>query len=283
MDIPEDVSESWYRGQVTVTLKDAAFEPSSPMRHTTKLSKLLEGDTKPILFLYSDGGPDHCVTYISVQTALIALFRGLDLDYLCAARTAPCHSWRNLVERVMSTINLGMQCVSLIKKGSHKYEKEAKSAKVLLISGKLYRGTPVSRKSLDSVAPVKILLSVLFQRLELKKNKFKIGVATSDSDIEEMWGNVTTIDPSVDPKETLNKGNLSLKPQLVSFLNHCSRQRHYCLEIQKCGESSYTICKPVRLPDDVFVVRHLPDPTPSSDGPCEPFADIFGKEISESH
>ena len=203
MDIPEVVSESWYRGQVTVTLKDAAFEPSSPMRHTTKLSKLLEGDTKPILFLYSDGGPDHCVTYISVQTALITLFRGLDLDYLCAARTAPCHSWRNLVERVMS---------------------------------------------------VKILLSVLFQRLELKKNKFKIGVATSDSDIEEMWGNVTTIDPSVDPKETLNKGNLSLKPQLVSFLNHCSRQRHYCLEIQKCGESSCTICKPVHLPDDVFVV-----------------------------
>ena len=38
VDIPEDVSESWYRGQVTITLKDAAFEPSSPMRHTTELS-----------------------------------------------------------------------------------------------------------------------------------------------------------------------------------------------------------------------------------------------------
>ena len=55
---------------------------------TTELSKLLEGNAKPILFLYSDGGPDHRVTYISVQIALIALFRILDLDYLCAARTA---------------------------------------------------------------------------------------------------------------------------------------------------------------------------------------------------
>ena len=80
VDIPEDVSESWYRGQVTITLKDAAFEPSSPMQHTTEL--LLEGDAKPILFLYSDGGPDHRVTYISAQTALIALFRSLDLDYV---------------------------------------------------------------------------------------------------------------------------------------------------------------------------------------------------------
>ena len=73
VDIPEDVSESWYLGQVTVTLKDVAFEPSSLMRHATELSKFLEGDAKPILFLYSDGGPDNRVTYISVQTALIAL------------------------------------------------------------------------------------------------------------------------------------------------------------------------------------------------------------------
>ena len=54
-------------------------------------------------------------------------------------------------------------------------------------------------------------------------------VAASDPDIEEMWENVTAIDPSVDPRETLNKGNLSSKPQLVNFLNHCCRQRHYFL------------------------------------------------------
>ena len=133
------------------------------------------------------------------------------------------------------------------------------------------------------MAPVKILLADLFQRLELKK-KFEVGVAASDSDIEEMWENVTAIDPSVDPRETLNKGNLSSKPHLVNFLYHCCRQRHYFFEIKKCGESSCTICKPVRLPDDIFRgFMHLPDPTPCSDGHYKPFTEIFGKETSENH
>ena len=109
-------------------------------------------------------------------------------------------------------------------------------------------------------------------------------VAASDPDIEEMWENVTAIDPSVDPRETLNKGNLSSKPHLVNFLNHCCRQRHYFFEIKKCGESSCTICKPVRLPDDIFRgLMHLPDPTPCSDGHYKPFTEIFGKETSENH
>ena len=189
VDIPEDVSESWYHGQVTITLKDAAFEPSSPMQHTTEL--LLEGDAEPILFLYSDGGPDHRVTYISVQTALIALFRSLDLDYLCAACTAPCHSWRNPVERVMSTLNLGMQCVGLMRRqGSAKYEEEAKKCKSLADLRKAKQSYPAfQEESLDSMAPVKILLADLFQRLELKKKKFEVRVAASGSDIEEMWEN----------------------------------------------------------------------------------------------
>lgn len=29
------------------------------------------------------------------------------MDYLCAARTAPYHSYRNPVERIMSILNLG--------------------------------------------------------------------------------------------------------------------------------------------------------------------------------
>ena len=64
---------------------------------------------KPIL----DGGPDHRLTYVSVQLSLVCLFLKLDLDYLCACRMAPYHSWRNPVERVMAVLNLGLQCVGL--------------------------------------------------------------------------------------------------------------------------------------------------------------------------
>lgn len=40
---------------------------------------------KPMLCVYTDGGPDHRVTYVSVKLSLIALYLKLDLDYLLAA------------------------------------------------------------------------------------------------------------------------------------------------------------------------------------------------------
>ena len=52
-----------------------------------------------MLCAYTDGGPVHRITYISVKLHYIALFLKFDLDYLFAARTPPYHSWRNPVER----------------------------------------------------------------------------------------------------------------------------------------------------------------------------------------
>ena len=68
------------------------------------------------MFLYTEGGPDHRLTYLSVQLSLISLFLKLDLDLLCACRTAPFHSWRNPVERTMSILNLGFQSIGLMRK-----------------------------------------------------------------------------------------------------------------------------------------------------------------------
>ena len=113
--IPDDISGSWYSSKVHISLKEGTFEPSSPIRHASELFSLIKTDvqSKPVLFLYTDGGPDHRLTYVSVQLSLISLFLQLDLDYLCATRTAPFHSWRNPVECIMSVINLGLQCVGL--------------------------------------------------------------------------------------------------------------------------------------------------------------------------
>ena len=127
VDIPDRIDDSWYRGRVFVGYKDAAFEASSPMRHVTELANLLNCNddlhNKHVLFLYSNGGPDHRLTYTSVQVSLIATFLSLDLDFLCAARTAPSHSWTNPVERIMSTLNLGLQCVGLMReKGDSEFE-----------------------------------------------------------------------------------------------------------------------------------------------------------------
>jgi len=69
-----------------VMLKEGAFEPSSPLRHSTELVNIISDkvETKPVLYIYSDGGPDRRVNCVSVKIALVALFRKLDLDYLCA-------------------------------------------------------------------------------------------------------------------------------------------------------------------------------------------------------
>lgn len=84
-NIPQEVTDSWYTGQVLIGLKEGAYEPSSPLRHMAELDgalskyDLLQG--KSILFLYTDGGPDHRLTYLSVKLSLISFF--LSLDLLC--------------------------------------------------------------------------------------------------------------------------------------------------------------------------------------------------------
>ena len=89
-------------------------------------------DAKPILFLYTDGGPDHRLTYVSVQLSLICLFLKLDLDYLCVGFTAPCHSWHNPVERIMSILNLGLHCVRLARaEMSEEFEMGVEKSKTL--------------------------------------------------------------------------------------------------------------------------------------------------------
>ena len=79
------LDHAWYRGQVNWTSTEDAFEPSSPHNHSAELANFLishgVGD-KPIVCLYSDGGSDHKLTYLSVKAALISLFLFLDLDYL---------------------------------------------------------------------------------------------------------------------------------------------------------------------------------------------------------
>ena len=67
---------SIYIGHVYVGLKDAIFEHSTPQRHACELYSILQSRSfsKPVLFVYSDGGPDHRLTYMSVKLSLICLF-----------------------------------------------------------------------------------------------------------------------------------------------------------------------------------------------------------------
>lgn len=197
-DIPTEISESWYVGQVYVIFKEGAFEPSSPVRHTTELMGILEKESlnKPVLFLYSDGGPDHRITSLSVKLSLVALYLKLDLDYLCVVRTAPYHSYRNPVERIMSILNLGLQAVALARA---KMPDEMEAVTSRCNSLKALRA--IAQQKLDfvsavanSIAPVKILLSDITRKLELKGEKFQVFTAATASELESSWIALLAVD-----------------------------------------------------------------------------------------
>ncbi len=104
--------------------------------------------------------------FLHVQLFLICLFLKLDLDYLCAGRTAPYHSWRNSVERIMSILNLGLQCVGLARaKMPDEFEKEVAKCNNMSQLRKIASITPSIEAVKDSIFLVKILLCDIFRRL----------------------------------------------------------------------------------------------------------------------
>ena len=54
----------------------------------------------------TDRGPKHRVNFEYVKIPLILMFKQLKLDYLIAIRAAPRQSYVNIIERVMSFLNI---------------------------------------------------------------------------------------------------------------------------------------------------------------------------------
>ncbi|CAG8838408.1 17640_t:CDS:1, partial [Racocetra persica] len=100
----------------------------SAIRHSTEFLNMLNIQYEnqvilPILCLYTDRSLDHHCNYGSVQIALISLFLCGDFDLLVAVHTASHHSWTNPAERIINTLNLGLQGVAL-KRDSMSFESE---------------------------------------------------------------------------------------------------------------------------------------------------------------
>ena len=71
---------------------------------------------------------------------------------------------------------------------------------------------------------------------------------------------------------------------IQKFFDHCCQVRHYSFCIKKCGQNDCDICKPIRLPREVFdQISFLPDPVPQDDGHYKKFKDVFGTETTEDH
>lgn len=279
----------FFTGYVFVGLKESVFEPSSPFRHMSELYSVISDpsfSSKPIVFLYTDGGPDHRLTYISVQLSLISLFLKLDLDYLCACRTAPYHSWRNPVERVMAVLNLGLQCVGLARaEFPVPLEEEVSKCNTLSELRKIAAktdGFPLAVQ--DSLSPVKVLLSSIFCRLKLHNEAIQMFSSASSTQMSDFWTTLLSIDSSLKEEVQYTKKNFAQCTKAVEFISHCCRSSHYSFDILKCGVATCGICKPIRLAEDIFKkLKHIPHPTPGADDHYTPFIDPFGKPTTEEH
>jgi hypothetical protein len=194
ISIPNDISGSFYDGQVFVSYKDTVFEPSTAIRHSAEFLDALNIQYRhqimpPILCLYTDGGPDHRCNYGSVQIALICLFLCGDFDLLIAVRTAPNHSWTNPAERVMSILNLGLQDVAL-KRDKMSFESEDLFLTVnnlIEIRKKAQEYSRLESELKESIASVQNMLNMRTERLLLKNKKFQCLKSASEESIVELF------------------------------------------------------------------------------------------------
>jgi hypothetical protein len=81
--------------QANVTLKDAIFQASSHVRHvidplTMNTSKGKMNDA--FVLAFTDGGPDHIITFLNVMIFLPGYFNLDKSDFLVVARTTSTQS-----------------------------------------------------------------------------------------------------------------------------------------------------------------------------------------------
>ena len=182
----------------------------------------------------------------------------------------------------MSILNLALHSVGLMRQCmSPESETLIKSCTSMKAIREVAEKHPALREALlDSIEPVKALLSALFLGLKLK-DPFSVFTPATTAEIDCFW-DILKVDHLLS-KGDRTKKVLQNRPDLLKFLKHCCKTRHYLFSIKKCGEQDCSICRPPRLPSEVFEsLHHLPDPLCSADGEhyCS-FAEKYGQETSE--
>ncbi len=112
----------------------------------------------------------------------------------------------------------------------------------------------------DCVQPAICLLMEVINRIKLKDELVQTQSPCTSQEIDDLWQCIHEVDSTVLATDT-RKEHLKARTQLQAFLSHCYVQRHYFFCIKKCGVTGCKMCKPPRLPCDVFdKLNFFPDP-----------------------
>ena len=235
-EIPDSPTGSFYRGQLHVLIKDSVLQPSTPLRHGTELTRLLQEAPTPLLLAFTDGGGDHRSTFLSVQLSWILLFLRLDLDMLVTCRTAPGHSYVNPAERCMSTLNLALQNCALSRDAQDRnVEKRLKACNTMEA---IRKQQPVIRDGWSaSVKNTQKAVERRFNRLMYSDQQVLVHEPASADDITDFLQQAKDVDSTIDCEDVAPRQlDLKSKEQLALFLSTHCRQCHYSFQIKKCGE-----------------------------------------------
>ena len=122
---PTSADCSWYRGSVKIILKNSIFEPSTSYGALAEVERnyVSELREKPVLVMKSDGGGEHNLSFQSVQTAFVALFKrnSHNLDKIVAMNSAPYHSFVNESVRLGGPVGIVVRGGG-VKEGKDKQE-----------------------------------------------------------------------------------------------------------------------------------------------------------------
>lgn len=294
IEIPDSPNDSFFSGQPFVSIKDKIVQPSSPYRHSTELAQLVRenysndgrSSSKPVMIILSDGGPDHRVTYGSVKVSMIALFRCLNLDALFCMQMCPYQSWTNPAERVMSTLNLALQNVSLMRDSMGDPQERAIKYKNTIgaIRSAVDDYPELEPALLKSTSSVISLLEERFARMKLKGKPIKIRPAATTDDIVDNFDAVHFIDNSL-VMGKLQQENLKDASDLKAFMNEHCHSSHYLFQVKKCAKESCLHCSnhPVRLPQAEFEnLKFIPLPLlNATKDQYRKFSELYGQHPSE--
>jgi len=175
----------------------------------------------------------------------------------------------------MSIVNLGLQCIGVMrKKGSDNFEKSIAN-----------RNSPnMKEEVLASLPPPIDFLNGIFKRLLLKGKQFELYNSTSaEEKIETFWEVLLLIDSSLSISDNTKK-SFEDKPIIKSFIEHCCKAMHFSFQVKRCGKTECKLFKPLCMPVSKFEsIKFLPDPIPDVDGHYKTFADVYGSTTTEEH
>ena len=283
VNIPNSSMESFYDGKVFVGLKENCFQASSAIRHATELHKILKSENeiiKPLMFLYTDGGPDHNVTFLRTQLSLISLFLIMDLDMLCAVRTPPHQSWKNPAERVMSILNLGLQGVGVMREPTENFENLLKNcSSTSAVRKAAEEQISLPEEVIDSVQQPKALIETVFKQLKMKEETFNIFEPATSEEILTCMKTLQTLGIT---QVNLKKDQITKYPKLQKFLESHCKITCYMFSVIKCTDVACITCKPPRS-SFYHNLHHLPDPMPAGNEHFKSFDELYGTQTSEEH